>query len=113
MLPLKELKLPPIDPMSPTAKPVTFSLAVNVRIIFASLVIELFATVLEPSEAVMVMIGSSESSWPLACAPWNVGNAIWGLKPVIDTNAHAKNENVIAFFTLVEAFFWFDENLLR
>ena len=74
---------------------------------------ELFGTLLEPSEAVIMIIGDSESFWPLACAPWKVGSAIWGLKPVISTNADAKNENVIAFFTLVEAFFWFDENLLR
>ena len=55
--------------MSPTAKPVTFSLAVKVRTIFASLVMELFGTLLEPSEAVIMIIGDSESFWPLACAP--------------------------------------------
>ena len=66
MLPLKELKLPPIAPISPTAKPVIFSLAVNVRVIFASLVIELFAMAFEPSDAVMVMMGGSVSLWPLA-----------------------------------------------
>ena len=66
LLPLKELKLPPIDPISPTAKPVTFSLAVNVRAIVASLVMELFAIALEPSEAVMVIIGESLSLCELA-----------------------------------------------
>ena len=66
LLPLKELKLPPIAPMSPTAKPVTFSLAVNVRVIFASFVIELLAMAFDPSEAVMVIIGDSVSLWPLA-----------------------------------------------
>ena len=69
LLPLKELKLPPIDPMSPIAKPVTFSLAVKVRDKVASLVMELLATALDPSDAVMVMIGDSESLCHLACAP--------------------------------------------
>ena len=54
LLPLKELKLPPIDPTSPIAKPVTFSFAVKVRDKVASLVMELLATALDPSDAVMV-----------------------------------------------------------
>ena len=66
LLPLKELKLPPIDPMSPIAKPVTFSFAVKVRDKVASLVMELLATALDPSDAVMVMIGDSESLCDLA-----------------------------------------------
>ena len=61
LLPLKELKLPPIDPTSPIAKPVTISFAVKVRDKVASLVMELLATALDPSDAVMVMIGDSES----------------------------------------------------
>ena len=69
LLPLKELRLPPVAPMSPTAKPLIFSLAEKVRVIVASLVIELLTIALEPSDAVIVMIGEDESLFCFTCAP--------------------------------------------
>ena len=60
-LPLKELTLPPNVPISPIANPVTLSFAVKVRDKVASLVVELLATALDPSVAVMVIIGLVDS----------------------------------------------------
>ena len=56
-LPLNELRLPPIAPTSPTAKPVTASLAVNVKVKVASLVNAPEETEFDPSDAVIVIIG--------------------------------------------------------
>ena len=60
-LPENELKFPPITPISPTANPVTLSLAVNVIVNVASLVVELFNTAFDPSVAVIVISGPVES----------------------------------------------------
>ena len=48
-------------PISPIANPVTLSFAVKVRDKVASLVIELLATALDPSVAVIVIYGLDES----------------------------------------------------
>ena len=53
LLPLNELRLPPTTPTSAAVNPVIVSFAVNVTDRVASLVVELFATALDPSVAVI------------------------------------------------------------
>ena len=57
LLPLNELRLPPTTPTSAAVNPVIVSFAVNVTDRVPSLVVELLATALDPSDAVMVIKG--------------------------------------------------------